>query len=148
MVKTHFSLPDINMKKNVLQKFHSDTDYFFSESSFNIREITIGPFAKKVDLKIDICDFRFQNIDMKEISKTCERDSELNMFYFKINFKDKFEIRSDIKISVAGGGIEFYIWANLWYSCYSNLKIFLEKSKENEVFKYFLFFSLFYFIFL
>ena len=103
---------------------------------------------KKVDLKIDICDFRFQNIDMKEISKTCERDSELNMFYFKINFKDKFEIRSDIKISVAGGGIEFYIWANLWYSCYSNLKIFLEKSKENEVFKYFLFFSLFYFIFL
>lgn len=131
MVKSHF--PTINIK-NVLQKFIVDRDYFFSENSFNIREITIGPFAKKVDLKIDICDFRFKNIRMNKIIKSCEMDNKLNMFFFNIKFIDKFEINSDIKISVTGGNIEFYIWANLWYSCYRRLKEFLEKSKEDEVF--------------
>jgi hypothetical protein len=134
MVKKHFPSLEINRKNNVLLKFKEDKEYFFSESSFNIGEITIGPFDKKVDLKIDICDFRFKNIEMKRVTKTCEKDNKLNMYFFNVKFNDPIEIESDIKISVNGGGIEFYIWANLWYSCYRCLKEFLENSKENEVY--------------
>jgi hypothetical protein len=141
MVKNHFGNLDMN-RKNVLMKFKEDKEYFFSESSFNIQEITIGPFEKKVDLKIDICDFRFKNIEMKTITKTCEKDEKSNMYFFNIKFNELIEIESDIKISVSGGGIEFYIWANLWYSCYRCIKDFLENPKEDEVFNLFNLFNL------
>lgn len=135
MVKCHFPIAlNTNLDqrpKNVLKKFRDEKDYFISKNSFFIREITIGPFKSKVDLKIEICDFRFLYFKMNKIVKTCEKDKN-NNYYFNIKFVDKFEINSDIKISVAGGGLEFYIWANLWYSCYRRLKDFLDKSKDNE----------------
>ena len=130
MVKLHFSIK----KENVLLKFLEDNSYFISRSNFNLREIKIGPFSKKVDLKIDICDFRFKNIEIINVEKTfIPYEREPNMYYFNIAFKDKFKIDSDIKITVKGGNIEFYIWANLWYSCYACLKEFLEISKLQQV---------------
>ena len=44
-----------------------------------------------------------------------------------MEFKMKLKIDSDIKISVKGGGLDFYFWANLWYSTLNIIKNFLDR---------------------
>lgn len=130
IVKIHFGI----RRDNVLLKFMEDNAYFISPNIFLLKEITIGPFPKRVDLNIKICDFRFNYISVENIQKdNITSDENSNQFYFRIVFREKLKIESDIKISVSGGGLNFYIWANLWYSSYSCLKDFLDKSKISLV---------------
>ncbi len=130
IVKIYFGI----RRENILLKFMEDNSYFISPNIFLLKEITIGPFAKKVDLNIKICDFRFNYISVENIQKTfVNLDESPNQFFFRIVFRDKLKIESDIKISVSGGGVNFYVWANLWYSSYACLKDFLDKSKINVV---------------
>ncbi len=130
IVKIHFGI----RRDNVLLKFMEDNAYFISPNIFLLKEITIGPFAKRVDLNIKICDFRFNYISVENIQKdNVVTEENSNQFYFRIVFREKLKIESDIKISVSGGGVNFYIWANLWYSSYSCLKEFLDKSKISLV---------------
>lgn len=129
IVKNHFSL----RKENILLKFIEDNAYFISPNIFVLKEIKIGPFSTHLDLNIKICDFRFNNISFSNIEKTyIDVPENKNLCYVKIVFKEKLNIESDIKISVKGG-VDFYLWANLWYSSYSCLKEFLEISKINFV---------------
>lgn len=133
IVKIHFAI----RRENVLLKFMEDNAYFISPNIFLLKEIIIGPFQKRVDLNIKICDFRFNYISVENIQKyNINADDNPNQFFFRIIFKEKLKIESDIKISVSGGGINFYVWANLWYSSYSCLKDFLDKSKTSLVFNY------------
>lgn len=130
IVKIHFGI----RKENVLLKFLEDNAYFISPNIFLLKEITIGPFNKKVDLNIKICDFRFNYIKVENFEKTnITLDNYPNKYFFRIIFNEKLKIESDIKISVNGGGVNFYIWANLWYSSYACLKEFLEFSKVSLV---------------
>ena len=130
IVKIYFS----NKKENILLKFLEDNSYFISPNIFYLNEIKIGPFKKKVELSLQICDFRFNYISLDNVEKTnISSDSNPNQFYYKIVFKDKLKIESDIKISVDGAGLNFYVWTNLWYSSYSCIKEFLEFSKMNMV---------------
>jgi len=138
ILKIHFGI----RRENVLLKFMEDNTYFVSPNIFILKEITIGPFANRVDLNIKICDFRFNYISVENILKNnVTADDNPNQFFFKIIFKEKLKIESDIKISVSGGGINFYVWANLWYSSYSCLKEFLDKSKKSFVNKFDIFFK-------
>jgi len=130
IIKIHFGI----RKENILWKFLEDNAYFISPNIFHLKEIIIGPFAKRVDLNIKICDFRFNYIPVVNIEKSnVVLENYSNQYFYKIVFKEKLKIESDIKISVSGGGVNFYIWANLWYSSYSCLKEFLEFSKINLV---------------
>jgi len=130
IVKIHFGI----RRENILLKFMEDNTYFISPNIFLLKEITIGPFTKRVDLNLKICDFRFNYISVENIQKeNIGSDENPNVFYYRIVFREKLKIESDIKISVSGGGVNFYIWANLWYSSYSCLKEFLDKSKISLV---------------
>lgn len=130
IVKIHFGI----RRENVLLKFMEDNTYFISPNIFLLKEITIGPFAKKADLNIKICDFRFNYISVENIQKMhVTSDENPNQFNYRIIFKEKLKIESDIKISISGAGVNFYVWANLWYSSYSCLKDFLDKSKISLV---------------
>jgi hypothetical protein len=130
MVKIHFGI----RRENILLKFLEDNTYFISPNIFLLREIKIGPFPKKVDLKIDICDFTFKKISVENFEKTnIQSENNSNQYYFKVVFKEKMNIESDIKISVGGAGLNFYVWANLWYSSYSCLKEFMDNSKIDFV---------------
>ncbi len=130
IVKIHFGIK----KENVLLKFLEDISYFISPNIFLLKEIKIGPFNKKVDLNLKICDFRFNYIKIENYEKgNIVKENNSNKFFFKIVFNGKMKIESDIKISVSGVGLNFYIWANLWYSSYACLKEFMELSKFTMV---------------
>jgi len=130
IVKIHFHL----RTENVLLKFKEDITYFISPNIFLLKEITVGPFTKKAYLNIKICDFRFTDISVENIQKTnVNAEENPKLFFFRIVFREKLKIESDIKISVNGSGVNFYVWANLWYSSYSCIKDFLDKSQISVV---------------
>jgi len=119
----------INMKtKNILQNFSNDETYFISPNEFRIKHIRIGPLNSKSSLDVKICDFVTHDIKFEKIKKTFEQagGNASNSYYFKIDFEEIIKINSDIKISINGAGLDFYFWANLWYSTLTLVKTFLD----------------------
>ena len=77
-----------------------------------------------------ICNFVNSNIELKnDILNENEGsdDEEKNEVYYEIYFNPELIIHSDIKISISGG-VNFYVWVNLYYSSWETIKTFYDET--------------------
>lgn len=124
IVKYHLNMNT----KNVLQNFMSDKSYFISPNEFRLKHIKIGPIPSQSSMDVKICDFIIQNLKFEKTKKSHETinvDGK-KYYYFKFEIEDMIKIDSDIKISIKGCGLDFYFWANLWYSTINLIKSFMD----------------------
>ena len=42
-------------------------------------------------------------------------------------FKNKYPLNSDIKVSVNTYGVKFYLWCNLWYTALDLVKLYIDE---------------------
>ncbi|MCQ2820903.1 MAG: hypothetical protein MJ252_26900 [archaeon] len=108
--------------ESVLKSFCKFTHYFTSSNKFCLKNITIGPLPKGLSISMKISTFVNSNLNednqhFEEITKT---DKNGNVNYI-IQLDGLSSIRSDIKIALSGG-INFYVWINLWYSTWELIK--------------------------
>jgi protein-tyrosine phosphatase len=125
IVKYHIKLDT----KNILQNFLNDKSYFICPNIFNLKKIKVGPLNSEALLDFQVCDFMTNILDYQNTRTTSHKlDEEGQSFYYvTCEFQDKININSDIKINMKGGGLDFYIWVNLWYSTLELIKRFLDK---------------------
>jgi len=122
---------------NILNNFMHDERYFVSPNDFNLNYIRIGPMPKKFDVNLFICNFVYKPLKFK-INKKQETEDGKD-YYVHLEFEDKVKIDSDIKIKITGG-LDFYIWVNLWYSTLEVVRQFVDRhhteKEEDERKKY------------
>lgn len=121
MIKYHVQ----DKTKNILKNFMHDERYFVSPNDFFLNFIKIGPLNKKAELSINICNFVYKPLKIN-ISKRFDQSIDGKDFYFIFVFEEKVKIDSDIKIKISGG-LDFYIWVNLWYSTLEIIRQFVDK---------------------
>ena len=134
IIKFHFSHLITNNGRahvsNILQSFKKEKSYFISANKFKLNGIKIGPLPKGKKLKLKICNFVNSNIELKnDILNENEGsdDEEKNEVYYEIYFNPELIIHSDIKISISGG-VNFYVWVNLYYSSWETIKTFYDET--------------------
>ena len=59
------------------------------------------------------------------------KDPENDTSFYELSFQPELTIHSDIKITFQGV-VSFYVWVNLWYSSWENIKKFYDKAEMNE----------------
>ena len=124
IVKYHLNMNTTN----ILRNFMNDKSYFISPNGFILKYIKVGPLPSQSNFSVKICDFIVQSLKFETIKKSHD---QINIngkkyYYMKFEFDDLIKIDSDIKISIKGGGLDFYIWANLWYSTLNLIKSHLD----------------------
>ena len=118
---------------NILQSFEKEKSYFISANKFRLKGVKIGPLPKGKKINLKICNFINNNFKIKE--------TELNEYIhcnesyngstdYELAFTPELTIHSDIKITFKGV-VNFYIWVNLWYSSWENIKKFYDKAISN-----------------
>jgi protein-tyrosine phosphatase len=124
IVKYHLNMNT----QNVLKNFMTDKSYFISPNEFRLKNIKVGPLPSQTDFDVKICDFVVNNLKFENYRKSFEDTivDGKNLYYFKLDLEDNIKIVSDIKISITGGGLDFYFWANLWYSTLNVIKSYLD----------------------
>ncbi len=136
IIKSHFShLIGENGRAhvtNILQSFKKEKSYFISANKFKFNGIKVGPLPQGKKLKLKICNFVNANIKLGNyiLSENKESDDEENEIYYEIYFNPELIIHSDIKICISGG-INFYIWVNLYYSSWETIKTFYDETFQN-----------------
>ena len=137
IIKSHFSHSMVGkgrlLVNNILQSFEKEKSYFISANQFRLKGVKIGPLPKGKKINLKICNFINNNFKIKE--------TELNEYIhcnesynghtdYELAFNPELTIHSDIKITFKGV-VNFYIWVNLWYSSWENIKIFYDKANNN-----------------
>ena len=136
IIKSHFShLIGENGRAhvtNILQSFKKEKSYFISANKFKFNGIKVGPLPQGKKLKLKICNFVNANMKLGNyiLSENKESDDEENEIYYEIYFNPELIIHSDIKICISGG-INFYIWVNLYYSSWETIKTFYDETFQN-----------------
>ena len=144
IIKSHFSHLMVGkgrlLVKNILQSFRDEKSYFISANKFKLKGVKVGPLPKGKKISLKICNFINNNFDIKNnmLVEMQNNDPNDEMSYYEISFHPELIIHSDIKINFQGI-VNFYVWVNLWYSSWENIKKFydkeeygLEKDKENN----------------
>ena len=146
IIKYHFGhtfnkngRPHVN---NILQSFKKEKSYFISANKFKLQGVRVGPLPKGKNLSLKICNFVNNNFDIDndkldemddDEENSINNNNDDNYVYYEIFFHPELIIHSDIKISITGG-VNFYVWVNLWYSSWETIKDFYDTSiKANEV---------------
>ena len=146
IIKYHFGhtfnkngRPHVN---NILQSFKKEKSYFISANKFKLQGVRVGPLPKGKNLSLKICNFVNNNFDIDndrldemddDDENSINNNNDDNYVYYEIFFHPELIIHSDIKISITGG-VNFYVWVNLWYSSWETIKDFYDTSiKTNEV---------------
>ena len=137
IIKSHFSHSMVGKGRllvhNILQSFEKEKSYFISANKFRLKGVKIGPLPKGKKINLNICNFINNNFKIKE--------TELNEYIhcnesyngstdYELAFTPELTIHSDIKITFKGV-VNFYIWVNLWYSSWENIKNFYDKAISN-----------------
>ena len=137
IIKSHFSHSMVGKGRllvhNILQSFEKEKSYFISANKFRLKGVKIGPLPKGKKINLKICNFINNNFKIKE--------TELNEYIhcnesyngstdYELAFTPELTIHSDIKITFKGV-VNFYIWVNLWYSSWENIKKFYDKAISN-----------------
>ena len=137
ILKSHFSFLMVGkgrlLVKNILQSFKEEKSYFISANKFKLKGVRVGPLPKGKKISLKICNFINNNFDIKNnILVEIENDNknEKNTYY-EISFDPELVIHSDIKI-IFQGFVDFYVWVNLWYSSWENIKKFYDKEEYGE----------------
>ncbi len=128
IVKYHIRPDTKNVCKNVLKNLCADKTYFVSPNNFNLKYIRVGPMPSQQSLDAKICGFVVSSLNYNRIKRTYEQVNMngKSLYFTKMEFEDDIKINSDIKIMIKGGNLDFYIWANLWYSTWNVIKTFLD----------------------
>jgi len=115
---------------NILQNFIDDPNsYFITPNKFHINYIRIGSFNSSKMLDVKINDFIGTKFNFNKNVKTVEEES--GRYYYKEVFTTIQSISTDLKINVSAISIDFYFWANLWYSTLDTIKVYLEDLQED-----------------
>ena len=137
ILKSHFSHLMVGkgrlLVKNILQSFKEEKSYFISANKFKLRGVKIGPLPKGKKISLKICNFINNNFNIKNnmlVEIENDNENEKNTYY-EISFDPELVIHSDIKI-IFQGVLDFYVWVNLWYSSWENIKIFYDKEEYGE----------------
>ena len=137
ILKSHFSFLMVGkgrlLVKNILQSFKEEKSYFISANKFKLKGVRVGPLPKGKKISLKICNFINNNFDIKNnILVEIENDNENEKnTYYEISFDPELVIHSDIKI-IFQGFVDFYVWVNLWYSSWENIKKFYDKEEYGE----------------
>ena len=118
---------------NILQSFQTEESYFISANKFRLKGVKVGPLPKGKKIKLKICNFINNNFKIKEdelVEYVHNNDSYNGSTYYELSFNPELTIHSDIKITIQGV-VNFYVWVNLWYSSWENIKKFYDQSEEN-----------------
>ena len=140
IIKSHFSHNIVEngrlLVNNILKSFEREKSYFISANQFRLKGVKIGPLPKGKKIQLKICNFINNNFKIKE-SELVEynhcNESYNGSTDYELAFIPELTIHSDIKITFKGV-VNFYIWVNLWYSSWENIKLFFDRaiSKEEE----------------
>ena len=137
IIKSHFSHNMAGqgrlLVKNILQSFEKEKSYFISANQFRLKGVKIGPLPRGKKISLKICNFINNNFKIKE-SELIEyihcNESYNGSTEYELAFNPELTIHSDIKITFKGL-VNFYIWVNLWYSSWENIKTFYDNAAEN-----------------
>ena len=119
--------------KNILQSFEKEKSYFISANQFKLKGVKIGPLPKGKKIQLKICNFINNNFKIKEnelFEYNHSNESYNGSTDYELAFIPELTIHSDIKITFKGT-VNFYIWVNLWYSSWENIKEFYDKAENN-----------------
>ena len=138
IIKSHFSHLMVGqgrlLVKNILQSFQKEKSYFISPNKFKLKGVRVGPLPKGKKITLKICNFINNNFELNN-DILSENENILvqnnNTSYYEIFFSPELTIHSDIKIMFQGV-VSFYVWVNLWYSSWENIKKFYDKAEMNE----------------
>jgi protein-tyrosine phosphatase len=138
IIKSHFSHLMVGqgrlLVKNILQSFEKEKSYFISANKFRLKGVKVGPLPKGKKIKIKICNFINNNFKIKEdelVEYVHCNDSYNGSTDYELLFTPELTIHSDIKITFQGV-VNYYIWVNLWYSSWENIKNFYDNAELNE----------------
>ena len=137
IIKSHFSHLMVGqgrlLVKNILQSFQNEKSYFISPNKFKLKGVRVGPLPRNKKISLKICNFINNNFKIKDdtlLENTNIIDTENNTLYYELFFNPELTIHSDIKITFQGV-VSFYVWVNLWYSSWENIKKFYDKAELN-----------------
>ena len=137
IIKSHFSHFMVGqgrlMVKNILQSFEKENSYFISANKFRLKGVKVGPLPKGKKITIKICNFINNNFKIREnelIEYVHSNESYNGYTDYELYFTPELTIHSDIKITFQGV-VNFYVWVNLWYSSWENIKNFYDSSEKN-----------------
>ena len=137
IIKSHFSHNMAGngrlLVNNILQSFEKEKSYFISANQFKLKGVKIGPLPKGKKIELKICNFINNNFKIKEneLVEYVHCDESYNgSTDYELAFNPELTIHSDIKITFKGV-VNFYIWVNLWYSSWENIKLFYDKENNN-----------------
>ena len=137
IIKSHFSHLMVGqgrlLVKNILQSFQNEKSYFISPNKFKLKGVKVGPLPKGKKITLKICNFINNNFKIKD-DELLENENSQNpnneKSYYILFFNPELTIHSDIKITFQGV-VSFYVWVNLWYSSWENIKKFYDKAELN-----------------
>ena len=137
IIKSHLSHSMVGkgrlLVNNILQSFEKEKSYFISANQFRLKGVKIGPLPKGKKINLKICNFINNNFKIKEteLNEYIHSNESYNGHTdYELAFNPELTIHSDIKITFKGV-VNFYIWVNLWYSSWENIKIFYDKANNN-----------------
>jgi hypothetical protein len=137
IIKSHFSHLMVGqgrlLVKNILQSFQNEKSYFISANKFKLKGVRVGPLPKGKKITLKICNFINNNFKIKddELLENERESLDDNQCYYELSFNPELTIHSDIKITFQGV-VSFYVWVNLWYSSWENIKKFYDKEELEE----------------
>ena len=137
ILKSHFSHLIVGkgrlLVKNILQSFKEEKSYFISANKFKLKGVKVGPLPKGKKISLKICNFINNNFEIKDnlLVEIESKNQDDEMCYYEIRFDPELIIHSDIKINFQGI-VNFYVWVNLWYSSWENIKKFYDKEEYGE----------------
>ena len=138
IIKSHFSHLMVGqgrlLVKNILQSFQKEKSYFISPNKFKLKGVRVGPLPKGKKISLRICNFINNNFKLNNdilLEAENSKDPENDTSFYELSFQPELTIHSDIKITFQGV-VSFYVWVNLWYSSWENIKKFYDKAEMNE----------------
>ena len=138
IIKFHFSHFIVGqgrlLVKNILQSFEKEKSYFISANKFRLKGVKVGPLPKGKKIKLKICNFINNNFKIREnelLEYVHSDETYTGSTDYELYFTPELTIHTDIKITFQGV-VNFYIWVNLWYSSWENIKNFYDNSDEGD----------------
>ena len=142
IIKSHFSHLIVGqgrlLVKNILQSFQKEKSYFISANKFKLKGVRVGPLPQGKKIILKICNFINNNFKLKDDilienqniknHENPENSNNNNTSYYELYFNPELTIHSDIKITFQGV-VSFYVWVNLWYSSWENIKKFYDTAE-------------------
>ena len=115
---------------NMIMNYNTDMSYFTTLNSFKLKSCLIGPFSQEMNLNYDFSAITRKNLDFRN-SKMIRKLIDMN-YYYEIQINSDDIINYDLKLSISGKKLKFYIWFNLWFNTFEIISKYILKNKYFE----------------